>query len=100
MGKVYLTALDVARLLSVGRPTIRQYLVISRKKQKAGTLTIADFPLPDALAGIVQEAPLWNYETIRAYAANRSRSPIVLPDSASDATELIRCRVADGTARR
>ncbi|MFP1696207.1 hypothetical protein ACLD5P_01380 [Gardnerella leopoldii] len=100
MSKVYLTALDVARLLGVGRPTIRQYLAISRRKQKAGTLTVTDFPLPDALAGIVQEAPLWCYDTIRAYAANRSRSPIVLPDSASDAAEFIRCRVADCTARR
>ena len=27
----------------VGSHTIRQYLVITRKKQKAGTLTIADF---------------------------------------------------------
>lgn len=84
----------------VGSHTIRQYLVITRKKQKAGTLTIADFPLPDALAGIVQETPLWNYETIRMYAANRSRNPIVLPNSAADAAELIRLLVAEGTARR
>lgn len=100
MGKAYLTALDVARLLNVGRSTIRQYLAISRRKQKAGTLTVADFPLPDVLVGIVQEAPLWRYDTIRDWAANRSRSPVVLPDSTSDAAELIRHRVSDGTARR
>ncbi|MFU0545034.1 hypothetical protein ACMZ78_04560 [Gardnerella swidsinskii] len=100
MGKAYLTALDVARLLGVGRPTIRQYLAISRRKQKAGTLAVTDFPLPDALAGIVQESPLWKYETLREYAVNRSRSPIVLPDSAADAAELIRHRVSDGTVRR
>lgn len=100
MSKAYLTALDVARLLGVGRPTIRQYLAISRRKQKVGTLTVTDFPLPDALAGIVQESPLWEYETLREYAANRSRSPIVLPDGVTDAAELIRHRVSDGTARR
>lgn len=100
MGKAYLTALDVARLLGVGRPTIRQYLAISRRKQKAGTLAVTDFPLPDALAGIVQESPLWKYETLREYAVNRSRSSIVLPDSAADAAELIRHRVSDGTVRR
>ena len=48
----------------------------------------------------MQEAPLWNYETIRMYAANRSRNPIVLPNSAADAAELIRLLVAEGTARR
>lgn len=86
---VFLMARDIAILLDLKKRTILQYLLLARRHYKDGCVKPFDFPLPDALAGFSLRAPLWRYNTIREWAAQRPQTPVMLPKSDAEGLALL-----------
>lgn len=87
---MYLMARDVAILLDLKKSAVLRYLTTARRHYKDGCVKPFDLPLPDALAGFNLRAPLWKYDTIRDWAAQRPQAPVILPKSEADGLALLR----------